>query len=306
MHALHIAGVDLNLLVVFDALLSERNVTRAARRVGLSQSATSHALSRLRVLFDDPLIVRGLGGMVPTPRAEALHGPVRDALAQLATAIGHPPRFDPAGSRRSFTVATGDYGALVLAPRLLDLASREAPNTDLRVTASAGLEGIERGDCDVALAPPSSARDPSSIRCQVMFEERFVCLLRKDHRLARGKLTLDRFCEARHVLVAPGGTAEGPVDEALAKLGRSRRIVMTVPHFLVAPYLVAGTDYLLTLPARVADALGSKYGLVAREPPLTVRGFSFAMFWHARLDADPGAEWFRTLLMRAADPIKDG
>jgi len=300
----HIAGIDLNLLVVLDALLAERNVTRAAKRIGLSQSATSHALSRLRILFDDPLLVRGLGGMAPTPRAEALHVPIRDALAQLATAVGRAPRFDPQHSRRSFTVATGDYGAFVLAPRILELLAEEAPEVNLRVTNSTGLEGIERGDFDVALLPPTNGRDPSGVRSQVMFEERFVCVLREGHRFARGKLTLDRFCSTGHVLVAPGGTATGPVDEALARLGRSRRIVLTVPHFLVAPYIVARTDHVLTLPARVANSLAAQYGLVVREPPLPVRGFEFAMIWHARLEADPGATWFRELLLRASGARK--
>jgi len=306
MQDLHIAGIDLNLLVVLDALLGERNVTRAAKRVGLSQSATSHALSRLRAMFDDPLLVRGPGGMAATPRAEALHGPVRDALSQLATAIGHSPRFEPRLSRRTFTVATGDYGAFVLAPRLLELLAREGPHIDLRITNAQGIEGIDRGDFDVALSPPSAGKDPSSVRCEIMFEERFVCVLREGHRFAKGRLTLDRFCSLGHVLVAPGGTAVGPVDEALAKLGRSRRIVLTVPHFLVAPHLIARTDYLLTLPARVASSLAPKYGLVVREPPLSVRGFAFAMFWHARLDADPGATWFRSLLLASAGTPKKG
>ncbi len=301
MQDVHLAGIDLNLLVVLDALLTERNVTRAAKRVGLSQSATSHALSRLRALFDDPLLVRGLGAMVPTPRAEALHAPVRDALSQLATAIGHSPRFDPKVSRRPFTVATVDYGAFVLAPRLLDLVSREAPHVDVRLTHSSGQKGWDRGDFDVALAPTSGGADPPNVRRQVMFEERFVCVLRAGHRFARGKLTLDRFCSAGHVKVTPGGTeAGGPVDDALAAAGRSRRVVMTVPQFVVAPHLVARTDYLLVLPRRVAIRLAPKYGLVMREPPLPVLGFSFAMFWHARLDADPGAAWFRDLLLRAA------
>jgi len=301
MHDLHIAGIDLNLLVVLDALLTDRNVTRAAKRVGLSQSATSHALSRLRTLFDDPLLVRGLGGMVPTPRAELLHGPVRDALAQLATAIGHSPRFDPKVSRRSFTVATVDYGAFVLAPKLLDLVSREAPHVDLRITNSSGLDGIDRGHFDVALAPTSSDNDPTNVRRQIMFEEHFVCVLRAGHRFAKSKLTVDRFCAVGHVLVTPGGMpGRAPVDEALAALGRARRVVMTVPHFVVAPYLVAGTDYLLTLPSRVASPLASRYGLVMRPPPLPVPGFKFAMFWHSRLDADPAATWFRSLLLRAA------
>ncbi|WP_437738166.1 LysR family transcriptional regulator [Sorangium sp. So ce1335] len=296
--ARELAALDLNLLVVLDTLLAERHVTRAAARLGMTQPACSHALGRLRRALGDPLLVRGArGAMLPTPRAEALAPGLRAALRGLASAVRGEPRFEPATARRTFRLAAGDYAELVLLPPLLSLLAGEAPGVHvwmmpLALTREEVVAQLASGAVDVVIGPPRRGW-PEGLYVRPLFEERFRCVVRRDHPAARRRLTLDRYCALSHLLVAPRGTPGSLVDDALTALGRSRRIAAAVPHFLVAPHVVAATDLMATLGARLVDATAAPLGLTVLPPPLELAGFSLAMIWHERTHHDPAHRWLR-------------
>lgn len=302
MHAMHLAGVDLNLLVALDALLAERSVTRAARRLRLSQPAVSHALGRLRDLIGDPLLVRSGAQMMLTPRAEALVGRVHTALDAVAAAIESPRSFDPARETRPFKLAGADFAQVGLVPGLCARLAAEAPGIDLLVhPTTEDLHGlVARGEIDLALGPIRFTGLPASLQETALFEERFVCIVREGHPLARGRLTLERFAEARHAMIAPRGTAGGVVDDLLARQGLTRRVAARLPHFLVAPHVVASTDLILTLPERIARLYETELPIVILSPPIEIPGFTVNMVWHERTQADPAQVWIRKVLREVA------
>ncbi len=293
---MNIMDMDLNLLVVLDALLEEGNVTKAAARVGLSQPAMSNALARLREKFGDPLFVRTPGGMIPTARARALTEPVRLALRAIGAALAPGPIFDPAQSSQVFTIATTDYAELVLLPELSARFRESAPGVKLDLRSPrerVPQRELEAGQLDVAIGLFPDA--PASFYRQTLFVEDFVCILRKDHPL-RGKLTLEKYAALRHALISPFGGMTGTVDEALEKHGLKREVVVATPHFLVAPLVVVRTDYILTLPRRVAASLASYLPVRLVEPPLELSKFTISQLWHERTHHDPAHRWFRAQL----------
>ncbi|WP_437677091.1 LysR family transcriptional regulator [Sorangium sp. So ce131] len=295
MHTMHLASIDLNLLVVFDALLAEGSVTRAAARVGLSQSAMSHALGRLRALVDDPVLVRTPRGMTPTPRAQELIGPVRAALAEIEANVVRRARFEPTTARRAFTLATADYVELVLMPRLVQKLFSDAPHVDLiaRSYDEDMFGSMETGKLDLAIGLFPSV--PAGFYRQRLLEERFVCVVRKDHPAVRSKLTLKTYASLPHALISPRGEAGGQVDEVLAKQGLSRRVALRIPHFLVAPLIVAQTDLVLTVPARVARVFADMEALRVMKPPVELGGFALDQVWHERQAKDEAHTWLRGL-----------
>jgi DNA-binding transcriptional LysR family regulator len=307
MNGVHLGSVDLNLLVALDALLAERNVTRAAARVGITQSAMSHTLARLRALFDDEILVRGAGGMVATTRAAALGEVVGRALADIAGALAPPRPFDPRTAEGRVTIGTSDYCELVLLPKLFRRLADEAPGLDLRVIAVDGgfAAPLASGRLDLVIAPLRAEEEAPGIRARRLFDERFVCVVRRDHPLAHRRLTLARFAAASHAMIAPRGTEGGPVDDALAKLGYERRVAVAVPHFLVAPYLVASSDVILTLAERVARVVAEPLGLAVLAPPreLALTGFTASAIWHERTQADPALAWVRGVLAEVAETV---
>ncbi len=293
--------LDLNLLPVLDALVTERHVTRAAHRLGLSQPATSHALARLRDLLGDPLLVRGPGGLVPTPRALAIAPRVREALELTARALAGEPAFDPATARRAFHVAASDYAELVVLPRLVAAIRTLAPGVDLwsyPVPADPAA-ALADGTIDVALVPRRPSW-PAGVYERRLFDETFTCAVRRGHPAAQRRLTLPRFCELDHLLVAPRGTTGSYVDDALAAAGRTRRIAVAVPHFLVAPHVIAATDLIATLATRVARTFEATLRLALLAPPVELTGFTIALAWHERTQRDPAHRWLREQIHAAA------
>ena len=290
-----LSSTDLNLFVAFDALVSEGNVTRAAERVGLTQPAMSHALARLRKLIGDPLFVRTSLGMSPTPRALELVVPVRRALGEIDRALREPPAFDPGTAHRSFTLAAVDFGSLVVLPPLLARLRKVAPGVDLLVRQLRN-DAIERqlaeDEVDVAIGVLHDDAPPWMIQRR-LFEDRFVCIVRTDHPTARGPLTLDEFVALDHALIAPRGKRGGYVDRELTRLGKKRRVVATVPQFLVAPMLIAESDLVLTLPERVARSFASMLPLRVLPPPMELGTFSVSAYWHERQANDPAHAWLR-------------
>lgn len=295
---------DLNLVRVLDALLAERSVTGAARRLGLSQPAMSHALARLRDQLGDPLLVRAGRGMAPTARAEALAPRLRAALEAIDGALSEARPFDPGSSTRTFHLGTSDYGEFVLVPPLLSRLSEQAPGVDLWVRRQAADAATLRGDdWEIILSPMMAVEDAPAVRSRALYHERFVVLMRQGHPLLSRPWTVEAYAGARHAFIAPRGGRGGVVDTALEKRGLRRRIALAVPHFLVAPYAIADSDLILTVAERVARAFAARLPLVVVEPPMPLPGFTMAMLWHERHHADLGHAWLREQLVAVAEGL---
>lgn len=296
-----LAQLGLHHLRALDVLLSTGHVTRAAERLGLSQSALSHTLAELRRVLDDPLLVRGPGGMVLTPRAEALGPPLRRALADLERALGGEARFDPGTARRRFVLSMGDSFAVLLLPTLVRLVGEQAPGVDLLVRPppeGRATLGIEHHDADLALdvRPP----DLPGLRTRALFEDGFSCLVRADHPAVGEILDLATWLSLPHALVSPVGEGPGIVDQVLAARGLERRVALRVPFFMAAPLAVASSDLVLTLPTRIAHRLASQAPLRILPPPLPLPTYTSSLVWPARLHEDPAHRWLRALVVQAA------
>jgi DNA-binding transcriptional LysR family regulator len=299
---MHISAVDLNLAVVLRALLDERSVSRAARQLGLSQSATSHALSRLRALVQDPLFVRTRTGLIPTARAEAMADAVRSSVATLETTFFAPPPFDPMTVERTFRLRPSDYVEYLLVPRLLERLAKVAPKIDIsaRPAVTEPTLALEDGQLDLLIQPTRSGEQTDGFHMEELWDERLVGVARRGHPLTKGRVTLERFASASHALVSPRGQPGGIVDDVLKQHGIPRRIAFTTPSFLVAPQVVAMTDLVMMLPARIAAALEAQLRLATFEPPLEVPSFRMAMFWHDRHDSDPAHAFIRREIAQVA------
>ena len=297
MSRINLARVDLNLLVVFDALIVEGHATRAAERVGLTQSAVSHALNRLRALFGDPLFVRSPRGMTPTPTAlEAAPG-IRSILEQVESVLSRDRGFAPTTSTRQFTIGLSDYAAFVLLPKLAARLEREAPLASLIVrntSRGVGLAMIEDGL--VELVAGNFPAPPPHMREELLYEETFVCAGRIDHPAFSASLDLDSYLSLRHLQVSTKGDPFGVVDQVLRAQSVSRRVAVTVGHFLMAPRLIAASDLIATEPRRLFTPLAGRPTLALRAPPIEIPPFPVVQTWHGRHDADPGHIWLRRLI----------
>ncbi|WP_223633488.1 LysR family transcriptional regulator [Corallococcus sp. EGB] len=299
-----LSGINLNLLVALDALLKETHVTRAAARVGLTQSAMSHALAQLRELLGDALLIRGRGGMVLTPRAQQLAAPLKRGLAELRRALRDEPPFEPATATRRFALATRDFFGSVLLPGALELLGREAPGVDLsvlHVDSNTFPSHLETGEVDLAIIVAPVPSGPG-LRQQKLLTEDFVCVVREGHPTVRRTLDLDTYLKLTHVLISPKGDGVGAVDLALARRGLPpRRIAVRVPYFLIAPLVVSRSDHILTAPRRLIAAFSNAYPLKVFPPPLPLPSFDILQVWHERFDGDPAHQWLRGLVARAVN-----
>lgn len=290
-----IKSLDLNLLKALDALLDEGSVTRAATRLGLTQPAVSGMLTRLRDSFDDPLFVRGQRGIVPTPRAQELAQPLREVLAEIQ-ALLQPASFDPASADYTLTLAATDYALqTVVVPFVAEL-SRRAPGIRVAVRPVDNDQAqslMARGQLDLALLTPDTTAPDLHMR--PLFQESYACALRAGHpACAAGALTLDRFCDLGHALVSYSGERFwGVTDEALARIGRSRRVALSVTSFLVLIEILRTTDLITVAPSRL---MARAAGLTLMAPPVDIPGFTKVAAWHDRTHRDPGQRWVRALL----------
>lgn len=296
----NLAAVDLNLLVVLDALLAERSVTRAGARVGLSQPAVSNALARLRALVGDPLLVRAGSAMEPTPRALELAGPVRHALATLGRALSTAPRFDPATSQHTFRVAATDEAQLTLVPPLAARLAAAAPGVDLSLARATSRveDGLRTGRHDLYVG--SWLDIPASLNHHLLRHEPFACVARKGHPALTGGLTLGAFAAAAHVLVTPAERPGSAVDAALADQGVDRRVALRTPHLSVAARVVARTDLLAILPRRVAETFAAELPIDVFTPPLDAPAVPVHLVWHPRAHDHAPQRWLRQQLMDTA------
>lgn len=291
-----LSTLDLNLLKALDALLDERNVTRAAARLKLTQPAMSGILVRLRESFGDQLFVRAQRGIAPTERALALAQPVRQVLSEI-DALLQAPLFDPATSTMTVTIAATDYAQRAIAVRFFSALAKRAPRIRMALVAldDATLPlQLERGEIDLALMTAETA--PAGLHGRRLFDERYVCVMRAGHPLALAKrLSVKQFCAHEHALVSmAGGGFWGVTDDALAAIGHARTVTVSVKNFLILPDLLRASDLLAVVPRRLVDGLD---GLVTRAPPVDVPGFTKIAVWHARTHSDPRQRWLRALLV---------
>ncbi|PWK60760.1 LysR family transcriptional regulator [Aminobacter sp. AP02] len=299
MREVDLRRIDLNLLVALEALLDEKNVTRAAHRLGMSQPAASRALGRLRALFSDALLVDGPGGYVLSSRAEE----VRPVLSWILAGVGEmleANAFDPATATGRIRLLTPDLQAASLAPYLLARLAHEAPLLDLDIDApgSHGLDLLERGDADAMVALIDEA--PAGIRRRRLYDEELVTLMRADHPALAGEFTLERFLALEHIVVSVTGVGPAPVDEVLARMGRTRRVKLRVPNFFAAVEIAARSDLIMTLPSSLARAAANMRRLVSLPPPFDLKSFTMSLAWHARQQDAPRHIWLRRVIVAAA------
>jgi DNA-binding transcriptional LysR family regulator len=293
-------ALDVQLLLVFDALMAERHVTNAARTLGLSQSALSHALRRLRERFDDPLLVRTPKGMEPTARALELAEPVRDAIRQVESVFASQPYFEPAESKERFVVRIGDTNEFLLLPAILTELAQHAPGVSLVVrhlSPADTIKGLEDGSVDFAVS--ALVAHPKSIRTKVLARDRMVCAMARSHPAAKRALTAERFLQLRHIRVAQDGGDTRFVEEQLRAQGLERTVVAVTPHLLAALHTVAKTELAISVPEKMARSFDRHGELVLHKLPFGGERFDWKLYWHSRQDARPAQRWMRELVVRA-------
>jgi DNA-binding transcriptional LysR family regulator len=307
--ALNFRTLDLNLLRVFDVVMAERNLTRAAERLSLTQPAVSNALKRLKESVGEDLLTRAAFGVKPTPRAEALWPEVRAALGNLRAALA-PDEFNPQTDATSFRIAMADATAAAFMPTLVGEIERTRALADLRIlplTTRDPRPVLERGDADVAIGSfPEALSELRALGQDAPFHHErlgqsdYVCVMRQGHPLAKGTLSLDDYCAAHHLLVSLSGRAHGLADQALAALNRERRIVLTVNQYFTAGRVVANTNLLTVLPVLFVESTGFREKVVTRPLPFGLPGLFVDMLWHQRHDRASSHQWLRQGLLDAA------
>ncbi|WP_280188660.1 LysR family transcriptional regulator [Delftia sp. PS-11] len=318
MPALNFRTLDLNLLRVFDEVMAERSLTRAAHKLAITQPAVSNALRRLREALGDELLVRQGQGVEPTPRALALWPVIRETLQQLQETLA-PGEFHPATATTTFVLAMADATAATLIPPLFSLLEREAPGIGIRVlplTTRDPRALLEAGEADMAVGYFPAALADLTARAQSgalvsfdsrrLYEGEYLCVMRQDHPLAQVPLTLDNYCAARHMLVSFSGRSFGFIDEALAALGRTRQVVLTVNQFFTAGRVVMSTDLLTILPRHFVPVTGMTDQLVLRELPFDVPPVHVDALWRRRGPHPQACDWLLGALTRSADATFPG
>jgi DNA-binding transcriptional LysR family regulator len=287
--------LDLNLLLALEALLAERNVTRAAARLNLSQPALSAQLRRLRDIFGDPLLVPARRGVIPTQRALELQAPLRESLRALRSVVAERVHFDPLEAELTIAVAASDYAQCAMLDRIVEI-QRKAPKLRLswRQLYAPELVGqMERGEVDLAIMTPNTA--PKQLLARPLFDERYVVIARHGHPIVAGSIDVEQLCALTHIAVSPrGGGFAGPTDAALSAIGRQRRVGLSTASFLIVPELVARSDQIALVPERLVR--GKSRDLQSLDPPIDVTGFCMGLVWHERSDMEPAQAWLRSQL----------
>lgn len=296
---MNLRRLDLNLLVALDALLSERHVTRAAMRIGLSQPAMSNTLRRLRDVMKDELLIRTPVGMEPTPRALELVQPIRQILRQAERILEAPERFDPATASHRLRIRMSDVLGYLLLPGLMARIRRQAPGVSLEVVHLPPVDTVAALETDaIDLAVSMDLELSSSVRGSALLEDRMVCVMSERHPLAHKRLTLPAFLAQHHIKVSISPLDGRYVDGALAKMGTSRKVALNVPHWLLVPRLLSDSSMVSVLSERYAKLVGA--GLVLHGLPFPGTDFNWSLYWHRRYDATPVHCWLREMLNETA------
>ena len=293
----NLATLDLNLLVALDALLAERSVTRAAARVGLGQSAMSHNLGRLRILFADELLTRAPAGMRPTPRALALIEPLRQALADIQSLLSPKPEFHPETADLAFRIGLPDSMEVLLMPTFLAFLCATAPNIRLRFQAIADpgqiLDDLDADRIDLAIGIGPLPEGQTHHKRRRLLTASFLCMYNADHVRVAAPISLEDFIRFPHVLTSVRQGERGVVDDALEKLGLRRTIALTTPRFLAVPFLVRAAPVITTMHAQLARLFARRLGLSLSIPPIPLPEMPISLLWHASYDHDPAHMWLR-------------
>lgn len=301
-----LGDIDINILVHLHELLETASVTEAARSLGITQSAMSYVLRRLRGLFDDELLVRGPGGMSRTPRAEALREPLYRSLLALQDTLTSHEHFDPASSERSFRLVVSDYMQLVFLPSTMAIISHEAPGIQLQIESFTEPERITSrllsGEVDLATGGPLFGLREDIVR-ELLLEDRLCCAVRRDHPRVGARLTLEEYVGLPHVLISPTGHGSSIVDDVLATMGHQRHVAVRVQSFLSAPFLVATSDAVITAPERILRVYAEPLGLRLLQAPIKLDGFELALMWSERERHDAGLAWLRQVFIRASQEL---
>ncbi|MDB5613446.1 MAG: HTH-type transcriptional activator [Devosia sp.] len=297
-----LAEFDVGLLLTFDALLKDKNVTHAVNRLNITQSALSARLTRLRQLLGDPLFIPSTSGrgMVASPHALALQPELVRLLEQLSDFIGTAKVFDPATSKRVFRIAATDNPVSILAPDLIPLLKSAAPNVKVAFTTPDKArisEALEQGEIDVFI---SVAEDGAlGLMARKLFQEEFVTAQRRGHPRGKGPMTLDEFCNLEHLLISTsGGHFAGMIDTVLGELGRTRQVSVSVQSYALAPLILGSTDLICTLPRRFLQRFDQVLDLI--ESPVELAPFEMNLFWHSRMSADAAHAWLRKQVLQSA------
>jgi DNA-binding transcriptional LysR family regulator len=302
MRKVNLKNIDLNLLVLLDALIEHRNVTRAAELVNMSQPAMSRALGRIRLMLKDPVLVRGADGLVPTPKAMMLQPHLKRLLAEIEELISDIP-FNPALLDGVITLSGTDYQMMVLLPGLIARISQEAPQLDVKVVPLFKIapEHLDDGTIDLAFGVMQA--DLASNLCQEkLYCDRYITLMRAEHPLKNG-LSVEDFASQGHILVTALGDGRSAIDTILDDMGLKRRITLQVPNFLTAMQVVARSDLLLTLPSRIAASHASQHNLVTVECAIAFEPIQHVSIWSKVRDEDPLIDWLRNLVHQEAEKI---
>lgn len=303
---MNLKGLDLNLLVCLDTLLQEQHVTRAADRLGIGQSAMSVSLAKLRRIFNDPLLVRSAQGLVPTPRALLMAGRVAGLLEQADALLHGDGEFDAASAPHRFAITMTDYIELLFLPPLMKALQEEAPRIGLTIRSPEPMrltQALASGQSDLAIGyiPKITAAS----RTRLLMRDRMVCIARADHPRIQGEISLKLYAEAAHIELMPAGnrTYSSLSDQPIETQNIARSVALSAPSFTVAPYVVATSDMLATVPERVARFFAQKLPLQVLEPPLELPGFAVSMYWHPRTNNSASHRWLRRLIIDMAEKL---
>lgn len=294
---MNIKDIDLNLMAVFSAIYAEKNISKAAERLGISQPATSNALARLRKTLDDPLFVRNGKGVTPTARAIDLIEPVEKALDLIQTSLNKKSDFNFSQERRTFNVAMSDYSEYMLLPRVLNWMAEFAPSLQINVWPIEGsnlADGFERGKLDLAIGYIPTLSE--GFHKQRLFNESFLSIMRADHPAAKEELSMQDFLAYPHISLTPRTHQGSNVDLALKPLKLERHVALQVPNYLTVPAIVAKSDHIATVPARIAYAFADLFRLKVCTPPVALEPVAANQYWHQTMNNEPGVKWLRRFL----------
>lgn len=303
MNKTKIRSLDITALLVFGTLVEEGSVVRTAERLGLTQSAVSHALKRLRMVWDDPLFVRSEGQMILTSKAASLAPGVANTLQELNGLVDGRSGFDPQSDVRQFVIGMSDYAASIYLPVLTSYCEASSGRLTLRsrhTSWAMGFGMLRRGEVEAIIG--TFKEPPADLRRMVLSDEDFVCAARSGHRaFSNEQIDLDNYLEAQHLHVSLAGEATGMIDRALARIGRKRRVTVTAPHFLVVGRVLSGSDLIATEPRSILEPLAKLHNLDVRETPFPAGGFQFSIVWHQRSDTDPAFQWLRDVISKPTE-----
>jgi len=291
---MNIKNFDLNLLVVFKTLYEERNVTKASKKIGITQPAMSNALNRLRYLVKDELFIRGPKGMRPTPRANELSSPIQTALNNLELSLSSI-NFDPLTTKKLYKISISDDVAPLILPNLINFLEKESPNSSLRIRSEQGSEALKLLDSnDIDFAIGRFEMVSTRFESVDLYTEKYVCMMNSDHPLAKDeKLSIEQYLSSKHLRVAPAGTPVAPIDRSLSQLNLEREIFARIDLVTMAPLILKNSDLILTLPSKTAQRMAKNYDFSIAELPIGLEQRQTKLLWHRELTNHPAYDWIK-------------